>query len=208
MAMGRSARLRAFGAAIVVVAVALTAACSGGGASWRPGGNGGTGGPGATGSPGPGASALTIKPAANAKNVSPSGDISVAIVAGTLTKVTLTNSTGKAVKGEYDADHASWKLAEDLGYDKTYKISVQAQGADGQQYNQTSKFTTVKPKNMTLPYLRANYLVNLDGGTFGVGQPVVVWFDEPVKDKAAAQKALSITTDQPVEGRVALVRQP
>jgi lipoprotein-anchoring transpeptidase ErfK/SrfK len=200
MAVGRSARLRACGAALVVVAVALTAACSGG-PQWRPGGTSGSpGAPGATGSPGPGASALSIKPAANAKNVSPTGDISVNIAAGTLTKVTLTNSGGKAVKGEFGADHASWKVAEELGYDKTYKLAVEAQGADGKQYSQSSKFTTVKPKNMTLPYLRANYLANLDGGTFGVGQPVVVWFDEPVRDKAAAQKALSITTNPPVEG--------
>lgn len=201
MAVGRSARRRAVGAALVVVAVALTAACSGS-PSWRPGGNGTAGSqdPGSNGTPAPGASALTIKPAANAKNVSPTGDISVAIAAGTLTTVTLTNSSGKEVKGEFDADRASWKVAEDLGYDKSYKLTVEAQGADGKQYSESSKFTTVKPKNMTLPYLRANYLTTLDKGTFGVGQPAIVWFDEPVKDKVAAQKALSITTDPPVEG--------
>jgi lipoprotein-anchoring transpeptidase ErfK/SrfK len=40
----------------------------------------------------------------------------------------------------------------------------------------------------------------LDGGTFGVGQPVVVWFDEPITDKAAAERTLSVTTDPPVLG--------
>ena len=40
----------------------------------------------------------------------------------------------------------------------------------------------------------------LDGGTFGVGQPIVVWFDEPIKDKAAAEKRCSVTTDPPVDG--------
>jgi lipoprotein-anchoring transpeptidase ErfK/SrfK len=200
MGMGRSARWRAFGAAAVVLAVAMTTACSG--ESWKPGGGGAapTGAPGATGSPAPGVSALTIKPVANAKNVAPADDISVAIASGTLTTVTLTSPTGKAVKGEFDAERGTWKVAETLGYGKTYKLTVQAQGADGKQYSESSKFTTVKPKNMTLPYLRANYMTNLDGGTFGVGQPVVVWFDEPIKDKVAAQKALSITTDPPVEG--------
>src|SRR5262249_40401546 len=34
-------------------------------------------------------------------------------------------------------------------------------------------------------------------GTFGVGQPIVVWFDEAIKDKAAAEKSLVVTTTPP-----------
>jgi lipoprotein-anchoring transpeptidase ErfK/SrfK len=197
MALGGSARLRACGAAVVVIAVALTSAC--GGAKWQPPGGAA---PGATNGPSTPAvvSALTITPKANAKNVSPVDDISVSIAEGTLTDVKLTSPTGKTVKGEFDSARTSWKVTEDLGYNKTYKLAVQAQGADGRAYQESSKFTTVKPKNMTLPYLRANYATMLDGGTFGVGQPVVIWFDEPIKDKAAAQKRFSVTTDPPVEG--------
>ena len=42
----------------------------------------------------------------------------------------------------------------------------------------TSRCRTCGPTSRTL----------LDGGTFGVGQPIVVWFDEPIKDKAAAER--------------------
>ena len=50
---------------------------------------------------------------------------------------------------------------------------------------------------MTLPYLRANVGTLLNGGTFGVGQPITVWFDERISDKAAAERTLTVTTDPP-----------
>ena len=59
-----------------------------------------------------------------------------------------------------------------------------------------------------MPYLRANVSTLLDGGTFGVGQPVVVWFDEPIKDKAAAERTLTVTTDPPASRRLALAQRP
>src|SRR5215510_6219224 len=75
MAVGRSARMRACGAAVVVIAVALTAACSGE-ANWQqPGGASPGGASGQSGSPAPGVSTLTVKPIADAKNVSPVSDI-------------------------------------------------------------------------------------------------------------------------------------
>ena len=61
----------------------------------------------------------------------------------------------------------------------------------------TRTFSTLTPKNQTIAYLRANVGTLLDGGTFGIGQPIVVWFDEPIKDKAATEKLLTVTTDPP-----------
>ena len=45
----------------------------------------------------------------------------------------------------------------------------------------------------------ANAWMVLDGGTFGVGQPIVARFDDSV-DKAAAERTLSVTTTPAVEG--------
>jgi lipoprotein-anchoring transpeptidase ErfK/SrfK len=53
-----------------------------------------------------------------------------------------------------------------------------------------------------MPYLRANSSISLgDKQTFGVGQVIIVRFDEPVGDRAAAEKTLTVTTSPPVEGR-------
>ena len=193
-------RLRVAAAVSMLVVVALTGACGkSADAKWQASG-GATPSAGATEAGSSGPSALTVAPAANAKNVSPAAPVTAEISSGTLTDVKLTNSSGKPVKGEFDADHRTWTATEKLGYNKTYTMKVSGSGADGQAYNQTSKFTTVKPKTLTLPYLRANYGTMLNKGTFGVGQPVTVWFDEPIKDKKAAEKLLVVKTDPPVYG--------
>ncbi len=198
--MVRSGRFgrRIAAALALTAAVALTGACgSSAGAKWQSPGDA-TASPGASG--GAAVSALKVSPAANAKNVSPAAPIKAEITGGTLTDVKLTNAAGKVVKGTYDAEKRTWTATEKLGYDKAYTMKVTATGVDGKQYDETTKFRTVKPSNLTLPYLRANYATLLNGGTFGVGQPITVWFDEPIKDKKAAQKALSVTTDPPVYG--------
>jgi len=190
-------RWRLIGVLAGVLALSATTACAGGaGAQWRaPGGGDGT-----QVTPAPVASALLLSHAANATNVSPADPVTVELTGGTLESVTLTNSQGKAVMGEFDAEKRTWTSSEDLGYDKTYTLKAVGTGADGQRHEETRSFTTVKPKNFTLPYLRANVATLLDGGTFGVGQPIVIWFDEAIKDKAAAEKNLVVTTDPPVLG--------
>ena len=39
-----------------------------------------------------------------------------------------------------------------------------------------------------------------DGEVVGVGEPVAVQFDENIANRAAAEKAIVVTTDPPVEG--------
>src|SRR5262249_47467130 len=142
-------RLRTFGLTAALVALVATAACSGPTASWH---EPGTPLPDASSS---GAATLTMAPIAD-KNVSPVDPVTASINNGTITSVSLTNAiTGRVVKGDFNADHSSWTSSEELGYNKTYTFAVTATGSDGQQLQQTNKFTTVKPTNLTLPYLRA-----------------------------------------------------
>ena len=186
----RARTLRTAGLIAALVALGFTAACSGTTASWNAPGGSSTDGssPAAT-------SNLTIAPESDVKTFSPIDPVSASIAGGTLTSVTLTNAQGKQVAGEFNSDKTTWTSTEKLGYDKTYTFTVVGTGQDGSEVKQTRTFTTIKPSNLTLPYLRANVTQLLDKGTFGVGQPIVVWFDEPIKDKAAAEKTLSVTTD-------------
>jgi lipoprotein-anchoring transpeptidase ErfK/SrfK len=184
---------RLFGATVAILALTATAACSSKSATWNPAGS--TGGDPSSAAPAP--SSLTLSLAANATDVSPSEPVTVSISGGTLQAVTLTNTDGKQVNGDFDAGKTTWKNSDELGYGKSYTLAVTGTGADGKPQNETRNFTTLKPKNMTLPYLRANVGTLLNGGTFGVGQVVTVWFDEPITDKAAAEKSLSVTTDPP-----------
>jgi lipoprotein-anchoring transpeptidase ErfK/SrfK len=184
--------VRVVGVAAGLLALTATAAACAKAPVWQQ--------PGDTGSKSaaPQSAAVTLSLDTLAPQPSPSDPITATVANGTLDSVTLTNTaTNKAVAGDLSPDKKTWTNSEQLGYDKPYQLVVSATGDDGQRKDVTKTFTTLKPKNMTLPYLRANVGTLLNGGTFGVGQPITVWFDERISDKAAAEKALSVTTDPP-----------
>ncbi len=166
-----------------VVALAGVAACSGGGAV------------------GPVADPVAPE-AADVHFAVPDGTTGVSVIepveltvdGGTLTDVTMTNPQGERVEGELAADGASWRSGEDLGYGTTYTVTAQAQGEAG-PVTETARFTTVEPADQT-----AAYMLPFGGQTVGVGQPAVVQFDEPIPDRSAAQDAITVTADPPVEG--------
>jgi lipoprotein-anchoring transpeptidase ErfK/SrfK len=150
---------------------------------------------------GAGAPAMTLTPAAGAAGVSVSDPVSVAVSGATISDVTLTGADGKPVPGELAPDKHTWRSATALGYNKKYTLKAVANGADGKPLEQSSTFTTVKPSNLTLPYLRANPgLLLADRPTYGVGQIIIVGFDEKIPDRAAAEKSLEVVTEPKVAG--------
>ena len=123
--------------------------------------------------------------------------VTVTAAGGTISAVTVRNGDGEAVKGALNAARTTWTSAEPLGYDKSYSMSAVAANADGKTTKGTSAFTTVTPRTFTMPYL----FPNADGPkTVGIGQPITVRFDENIVDKAAAEKALTVTTTPHVDG--------
>ena len=68
----------------------------------------------------------------------------------------------------------------------------------------TSTFTTLKPTRTIRATFAANPFVTLkDGGTYGVGEPIIVNFNHPVStaDRADVEKALDVEATPAVEGR-------
>src|SRR6266511_3256771 len=171
---------RALGVLLAVPALALATACTAEpNASWR----GGDGAPAGSSAPA-GSGLLAITPATGTAGVPVLDPVTVTAQDATLQSVALTNEAGKQVTGEYDADKHSWHSTEPLGYGKAYTVNATATTVKGEQVTQTSRFTTLKPAKLAMPYLRANQTTLLGTGkTFGVGQPIVVWFDRPIIDK-------------------------
>ncbi|RKT52954.1 L,D-transpeptidase [Saccharothrix australiensis] len=191
MSVSRGAR-RALGVVAIGLVVALVTSCSSGAAA----GGGPAAGPTPTSStPPPKPVTLTTGPADQAADVQPGLPVVATATDGKITEAALTNPEGKLVAGQVSPDGLQWTNTEPLGYDKTYTLTVTAQGADGKPATRTSTFTTVKPR--TLTFLSVN---PLDGTTVGVGQPLAFYFDEPIADKAAAEAMISITTEPKVEG--------
>jgi lipoprotein-anchoring transpeptidase ErfK/SrfK len=200
-------RSRAALVAVAIGAIAL-AGCSHSGkqtADNTPGGsNGGSSSSGSSDSSSTGTTTpagpdagVTITPAA-AAHTNPTTPIVVRASKGTLQAVQVTNPKGLLVTGQYAADKTSWSSNEVLGYGRTYKIAVTAKDKSGQVTHQAGTVTTINPKT-AFP----NVIPPPTANNIGVGMPLTVRFGKPItaiKDKAAVQKMLSVTSDPPQQG--------
>ncbi len=143
----------------------------------------------------PPAAKLAFEPGSHAGNVNPTAPAKVSVQRGKLSGVKLTDSDGQPVNGQQSPDGSSWTASEKLGYGKSYSWSGTATGADGKQVPVRGDFTTAKPESTVRATVNPT-----DNAEVGVAMPVSVKFDAPVKDKAAAERALSVETSVPTEG--------
>jgi hypothetical protein len=138
---------------------------------------------------------VTFQPADAASDVVPIAPISVQVSDGWFQHVALTNSSGKVVAGAFNQDRTVYTGTESLGYDSTYTWSGSAVGHDGKAIPVKGKFTTLTPtKKIDGGFQLA------DGQTVGVAAPIIIQFDAPISDKAAVERALTVSTNPPVEG--------
>jgi lipoprotein-anchoring transpeptidase ErfK/SrfK len=134
-------------------------------------------------------------PGPGAEHVNPVEPISVRVSQGTLENVALTNAAGKPVQGALSPDRTSFTVTEPLGYDAKYTWSGDAVGADGKSVPIAGTFSTVDP--VTTTSARTNIA---DGQVVGIAAPIILQFDGPIADKAAVEKALTVTTNPPTPG--------
>ena len=120
--------------------------------------------------------------------------ITLSVQGGVLGTVSMLDQDGEAVEGVMSPDGLSWSAAEPLGYNKRYTITAQSLGLGG-IVSEAINFKSHSPANLTMPYLSPG-----DGAVVGVGQPIAVRFDESIPDRLAAEKAITVVTDPPVEG--------
>ena len=137
---------------------------------------------------------LTASVKDGAVGVSVESPVTVSAEDGVLGAVTMANEDGTPIAGQLSPGGLTWYTTEPLGYNKRYTLSAQSLGLGGIASQQMT-FQTHSPENLTMPYLLPN-----NGEVVGVGQPVAVRFDENISNRLAAQKAIKITTNPPVEG--------
>jgi lipoprotein-anchoring transpeptidase ErfK/SrfK len=113
---------------------------------------------------------------------------------GVLASVEMVNENGGSVDGQLSPDGVRWSSTERLGYNRLYTLTAKARGLGGMATRQLT-FQTHSPQNLTMPYAMPH-----DGEVVGVGEPVAIQFDENIANREAAEKAIVVTTDPPVEG--------
>lgn len=137
---------------------------------------------------------IEFTPKDGATDVSPQDDIKVSTADGKIEKVALKNEDGKKVDGELADDGKSWEASEPLGYGKKYTWSGTVLD-DKQKTPIEGSFGVVRPDSTN----HAQFNVG-DDQTYGTAEPITLDFEQPVKDKAAAEKALSVETDNSTDG--------
>ncbi|MGA8544651.1 MAG: Ig-like domain-containing protein [Mycobacterium sp.] len=113
---------------------------------------------------------------------------------GVLASVEIVNENGRSLGGQLSPDGVRWSTTEPLGYNRSYTLTAKARGLGGVATRQIA-FQTQSPQNLAMPYAMPH-----DGEVVGVGEPLAIRFDENIANRAAAEKAIVVTTDPPVEG--------
>lgn len=133
---------------------------------------------------------------ADAAAPNPTAEVSVKAEGGVLNPdVKLLNPNGVAVTGALSEDRTTFTVNEPLGYGTTYTWHGSAIGQDRRPVEIKGAFTTLAPSS------QLNVVVNIaDGQEVGIAAPLILKFDGTVTDKAAVEKALTLTTTPPAEG--------
>jgi lipoprotein-anchoring transpeptidase ErfK/SrfK len=129
-----------------------------------------------------------------AVGVSVDSPVTVSAEDGVLGAVTMVNEDGEPVAGQLSRDGLTWSTTDPLGYNKRYTLTAESMGLGGATSRQMT-FETHSPENLTMPYVLPN-----DGEVVGVGQPVAIRFDENIPNRLAAQQAITVKTNPPVQG--------
>lgn len=102
---------------------------------------------------------------------------------------------GEPVAGTLSGDASSWKADGPLAFATEYSFSFVLVDSTGGEHRQEQTFTTVQPEN------EANaWMYPAPGSTVGTGQAIEITFSEPVTNKDAVEKAITITSTSGQEG--------
>ena len=138
---------------------------------------------------------ITIAPADNTVNVPLDAVVKVTASGGTLTKVDMTQTGGSRVTGGLTARKVAWASTSSLAPDTVYRVAATAVNAEGESSRVVQTFSTMQPsKELTAEILPGQ------GSAVGVGEPIDLRFNEPVKNKAGVERRLAVETSKPVEG--------
>jgi lipoprotein-anchoring transpeptidase ErfK/SrfK len=137
---------------------------------------------------------LSITPASHSTDTAPNKGITVTAARGKLTKVTV-RSAGAAVAGRLNAARTVWHSTWALNVSQSYTVTATAAGRSGKPVTRTSAFRTFTPRKT----FEATIVEGKDQ-TYGVGMPIILYFNRPVTNRKAVERALQIRSSRRVVG--------
>ncbi|MCH5670572.1 L,D-transpeptidase [Streptomyces gilvus] len=182
---GRWSRRGVLGALGVVPAAAVLTGCSG-----SAGASEGTASPGASAKAAARRPTVSVTPADGTRKAGFASPVEVTVTDGTLASVKVTGNDGSTLAGSFNAARTRWTSARNPYSGTKYTVTATPEGASAQ----TATFTTKSPGETFVGYFTPEA-----DSTSGVGMPVSINFTHAVQDRAAVQKAITVTAEPAVE---------
>lgn len=143
-----------------------------------------------------GPAVVKVLPAAKSDAVKPDQAVTVSVTSGSITQLTVKSpDADEPLKGAFNADKTLWTGLPQLKPGADYKVTGTATGTDGKAVPISSSFS-VQSADLRL---KAS-MSPIAGMNVGVGMPIMIFWNHAVKDKAAVERRLKVTTSVPVEG--------
>ncbi len=115
-------------------------------------------------------------------------------VGGRVSKVNV-RTGGDPVTGSLNAARTVWRSRWALNVSQHYTVIASAEGSSGGRVTRRSSFRTLTPRKTFSTKIIEGY-----HQTYGVGMPIILYFNRPVKDRAAVERALQVRSSKPVVG--------
>ncbi|MET7456121.1 Ig-like domain-containing protein [Streptomyces sp. NPDC005574] len=134
--------------------------------------------------------AISVTPADGTRKAAFADPVEVTVTDGTLASVTVTGNDGSRLAGSFDHARTTWTSTANPYSGTKYTVTAAATGAAAE----TTTFTTRSPGATFVGYFTPEA-----NSTSGVGMPVSLNFTHAVADRAAVEKAISVTAEPAVE---------
>ncbi len=137
---------------------------------------------------------LAITPGSGSTDTSPNRGVTVTALGGKLNEVTVRAGRGP-VAGALNAAGTVWHSTWALNVSQHYTVSATATGPSARPLTRTTSFRTFTPARTVTAKIIEGY-----DQTYGVGMPIILYFSQPVANRAAVERALEVRTSRPVVG--------
>jgi lipoprotein-anchoring transpeptidase ErfK/SrfK len=124
----------------------------------------------------------------------PDRGLTVTAAGGTLTKVRA-SAGGRAVDGMVNRAGTAWHSTWALGVGEDYTVTAFGTGPSGRPVVKTASFHTFTPKRTFVTQTVEGY-----HQSYGVGMPIILYFNHTITNRRAIEKALQLTSSKPVTG--------